>query len=268
MRKQILERQLKGPGATFHNLIALTLGLGTFAVALYVDYHIVNEFWIRALANEYMDNINPALLASATAKSLQVLFATLAIHYLLSHIGNTGRTVYVVFVSLMAAFMVLALGGLWAKGTGIVQDPNGILCKLQGGTNCSAGILGGNDEFIALVALSSLFLIVASVGAIGLHSAMRGFIAMTGGTIMDHHDDAIHGNRVRNELVSVKASLSELGDSDDDVSLQLKKLPEFVSSYSTGVLDRRFFSGKTNKLLSSVTKAADEVRSKLVQGTA
>jgi hypothetical protein len=127
VREQILSRQVHGAGPRIHNSIAVLFGLSVFAAALYVDFHIINEFWIRALANEFLDNVNPTLLASAAAKSLQVLFATLAIHYLLTHIGNTGRKVYVVAVALLAAFMVLALGGLWAKGTGVVEDPNGIL---------------------------------------------------------------------------------------------------------------------------------------------
>jgi hypothetical protein len=267
VREKILARQINGAGSQLHSLIAVLFGLAIFAAALYVDFQIINEFWVRALANEFLDNVNATLLASAEAKSLQVLFATLAIHYLLTYIGHTGRKVYVVIVALLAGFMVLALGTLWAKGTGVVEDPSGILCKLRGAADCAEGLLPswmGKDEFFGLIALSTLFLIVASVGALGLHGAIRGFTSLSGGTLLDDHDDAVHNNRARNELASVRACRHALADNDaNGAALHQQKLPEFVASYTAGILDRRFASDRSNQLLAAVTAAADEVGAQL-----
>jgi len=50
--------------------------------------------------------VPPALATSVAFKSLQVLFATLAVHYLITHIGHGGRVAYSLFIFALTAIMV------------------------------------------------------------------------------------------------------------------------------------------------------------------
>lgn len=59
----------------------------------------------------------PQLANTVAAKSMQVLFATLAVHYLVSNIGHGGRLAYSLVVFLITAVMVIGIGLLWANNS-------------------------------------------------------------------------------------------------------------------------------------------------------
>ena len=107
-RVKNLTRKVSGPGVTFHHLTVAVLGVGVFIAALFVDYNIINEFWSRALSNEFGE-VPPALATTVAAKSMQVLFGTLAVHYLISHIGHGGRVAYSLFIFAITAVMIVVL---------------------------------------------------------------------------------------------------------------------------------------------------------------
>ena len=124
-RRDILKRRISGSGAWFQHGSAVVLGLFVFITALYVDYNIISEFWTRALSNEFGE-VPPQLANTVAAKSLQVLFATLAVHYLVSNIGHGGRVAYSLVIFLITAVMVIGIGLLWNEGyTRQLLSPSG-----------------------------------------------------------------------------------------------------------------------------------------------
>jgi hypothetical protein len=79
-------------------------------LALFVDYHIIaSDVWTRALADEF-GVVPDSLRESVIYKSLQVVFATLAVHFLLKLTGGVGRFVMVVVVCLVTFAMIGGLG--------------------------------------------------------------------------------------------------------------------------------------------------------------
>lgn len=79
-------------------------------VALFVDYHIIaSDVWTRALSDEF-GVVPDSLKESVLYKSLQVVFATLAVHFLLKITGNVGRAVMVVVVCIVTFAMIGGLG--------------------------------------------------------------------------------------------------------------------------------------------------------------
>ncbi|HAH09653.1 MAG TPA: hypothetical protein DCL48_06090, partial [Alphaproteobacteria bacterium] len=113
---RILSRKLQGVGILTHHGFGILAGLGVFIAALVVDYFIVREFWTWALSNE-MGELQQTLRDSVIFKSLQVVFATMAIHYMLSNIGKTGRSLYTVFIFLLTIMMIVGIGTMWATNT-------------------------------------------------------------------------------------------------------------------------------------------------------
>lgn len=88
--------------AAFSALVAI--------VALFVDYHIIaSDVWTRALSDEF-GVVPESLQQSVIYKSLQVVFATLAVHFLLKITGNFGRAVMVVIVCIVTFAMIGGLG--------------------------------------------------------------------------------------------------------------------------------------------------------------
>ena len=94
--------------------LAAIIALGICGLAMLVDYSIINgDVWTRALANEYMQ-VPPALQNSVIFKSLQVIFAVLAVHFMLKLTGKFGRTVFVTLAFVLTILMVGCLGYLVA----------------------------------------------------------------------------------------------------------------------------------------------------------
>ena len=272
-----LRRRVSGNGATLHHLSGIVLGLGVFITALFVDYNIIHEFWTRALSNEFGE-VPPAMATTVAAKSLQVVFATLAVHYLITHIGHGGRVAYSLLIFAITAVMVIGIGLLWANNSlpagakvfgmdvnssaqQVDQFLKGLGVKPPRAPSMPAEVkaLKKYELLIWLFSLGVIFLVVASIGAMALHSAMRGFTGMTGGALYDHHSEARYGNRIRDELKQAELDLAHLRRDED--GFVRAKLAEFVSVYTEGVVSGRFGSSRQGYLLRRANEAVDEVES-------
>lgn len=275
LRAENLKRRISGAGASFHHWSAVFLGLGVFIVALFVDYNIIHEFWTRALSNEFGE-VPPAMANTVAAKSLQVVFATLAVHYLISNIGHGGRIAYSLLIFLVTAFMIIGIGLLWANNTlpagakvfgldvnqsaqSVDQFMKGLGIKPPRAAAVPAEVkaLKKYELIIWLGSLGVIFLVVASIGAMALHSAMRGFTGITGGALYDNHGEAVRGNRVRDDLRQAQLDLQHLRANAED--FKQAKLAEFINVYTEGVVAGRFGSSRRGYLLRRANESADEV---------
>jgi hypothetical protein len=278
-RAETLHRRIHGRGASTHHISAIVLGLAVFVIALFVDYNIIHEFWTRALANEFME-VPPALATSVTFKSLQVLFATLAIHYLISHIGHGGRIAYSLFIFAITAAMVMGIGLLWANnslpagakvfGFDVNESAQqvdafmkslGVAPPRKPVVPAEVKELKKYEIIIWLFSLGVIFLVVASIGAMSLHTAMRGFAGITGGALYDNNHDARHGNAMRDNLR--RAELDRQHHDNDQEAFFRRKIGDFLSSYTEGVIDGHFSAGRTDHLITKATEAASEVETNL-----
>lgn len=177
------------------HLMAIVTGLLIFAGALFVDYSIVSEFWTRALANEFLE-LPGSLADSVGFKSLQVLFAAIAAHFVFASLGASGQKVFVRIVFVLALLMLAGLGFLLATmslpagtadtfgGTTSLDDALAGLGLGAGETSAAAAAGPGiADEALSrdvhavtwLSSLGVIFLVVTGVAAIALHSAVEGF---------------------------------------------------------------------------------------------
>lgn len=269
VKERILSRRVVGFGATTQHLSAVIFGLLIFCAALLVDYNIIHEFWVRILSNEFME-VPAELVTSVVMKSLQVVFATLSIHYLFSHIGHKGQVAYTVFVFLLTASMIGGVGLLYAHNSmpiesSTLSEPLKDFANKLGiesaSPNASAAadpsayaLLNEYKEWVWLSALSVLFFIVASIGAMGLHTATRGFASITGGALYDNNRDSNRNNRYRDELAQVKKDrkrLEEVGPAE----FIRGKISEFQASYSIGLIDGRHSQATCEQLLSQLDAA-------------
>lgn len=283
VREQQLNRRINGRGAQFHHSSGIFFGVLIFVAALFVDYNIIHEFWTRLLSNEFGE-VPPSLATTVAAKSLQVLFATLAVHYLISHIGHGGRIAYSLFIFLLTVTMVMGIGLLWANnslpegakvfGFDVNESARsidsfmkslGVQPPRKASMPAEVKMLKRYEIFIWLFSLGTIFLIVASIGAMALHSALRGMTGMTGGALYDNHGEARRGNHMRDQLQ--RARLERQRVMEDEESFRRAKIADFVSSYSEGVLDGRFSAGRAESLIKSCTEAAEEVENGTASGS-
>jgi hypothetical protein len=116
---------------------AALFSLAIAALALFVDYHIIEaDVWTRALADEF--GVVPASLeASVVYKSLQVVFATLAIHFMLKITGSVGRTVLVIAIFILSFVMVSGLGFIVANNN-LAAGASGVR-SIEGGGDARLG---------------------------------------------------------------------------------------------------------------------------------
>jgi hypothetical protein len=162
--------------------------------ALFVDFHIIREFWHQAMVNEYMQ-LPPELNNSVLFKSFQVLFATIGIHLFLRILPNWGRNLFVSLVFVMTMAMMLSLGFLYAHNS----LPNDNKATIEGRDTANSGLgdmlssmglqpdntsvnatsapielpawmeqLAVYDAFGWMMSLSVIFFLVASIGALFL----------------------------------------------------------------------------------------------------
>ncbi len=99
---------------------AMVISLLIVAGALFVDFQILNEFWTRAMFPDFARELADTFGGSAFAKSLQVVFATLAFHFFLGSLSASGRKVFIGFIFLVSLSIVVGLGLLNAG----VTNPN------------------------------------------------------------------------------------------------------------------------------------------------
>ena len=93
---------------------AAIVGLMITAGALFVDYQIMNEFWTRILANEFME-VPEDLANSVVSKSAQVIFATAAFHFFIGKLPEWGRTTFIALFFVLTAAMITGFGLLNAN---------------------------------------------------------------------------------------------------------------------------------------------------------
>ena len=283
LRVDNLQRRVHGKGAVLHHGTAILLGVGVFLAALIVDYNIIHEFWTRALSNEFGE-VPASLANTVAAKSMQVLFGTLAIHYLITHIGHGGRIAYSLLIFAITAVMIIGIGLLWANnslppgsqvfGFDVNSSAQSVdeLMKSLGVKPPRAApqpaeikALKKYELIIWLFSLGVIFLVVASIGAMALHSAMRGFTGMTGGALYDNHKDARHGNQVRDDLKHAELDLQLY--KKDEFAFARSKLSEFVSVYTEGVVAGGYRNGTRKRLLDKANNAAQSVLSEISSGS-
>ena len=104
--------------------------------ALSVDFLILNEFWTRAMFPDFARDLAQDFGDSAFAKSLQVVFATIAFHFFLTTLGPRGRQGFIWALFAVSLFVIVGLGVLNASVTGPNQAPapaaDGIGSVLEG----------------------------------------------------------------------------------------------------------------------------------------
>lgn len=287
VREQQLNRKVSGFGVRLHHSIAILAGFTIFVMALFVDYHIVKEFWTWALSNEDGE-LQAVLRDSVVFKSLQVVFATMAIHFVLTNIGGPGRTLFAIFIFILTVGMITGVGLLWATNSlppgaklfgvdvhGSAESVSQTLESMglkpvtpQTDGQAAGGVISADaiktyQTVIWLGALSVLFLIVASVGAMALEGAIRGFTGLTGGAIYDtNRAVAARSHALRDDLDRVRVERTRVNSSE----FWRHKIADFVTSYTSGVLSQRFSTSRTQELLDSVTVAAKEAETELANG--
>jgi hypothetical protein len=114
------------------------------------------------------------------------------------------------------------------------------------------------ELIIWLFSLGVIFLVVASVGAMALHSAMRGFTGMTGGALYDDNKEVRRGHHMRDSLQHAKADLQLF--TNDQTTFVKTKLVEFISIYTDGLLDGGVMKHRRGILLAKANDAARIVR--------
>lgn len=284
-RKQVLDRRL-GVGVKTNHAFALFVGAGVFVAALFVDYAIIKEFWTRVLANEFME-IPPALADSVIFKSAQVVFATLAVHFLLKAVGPVGRGAFAIFIFLLTAMMVLGIGLLVANkmlppgselfGVQIHQTAQSADQTLQAlGLAAPAQPVAAPadapftqtdvktfETMVWLGSLSVVFMIVTGVGAMSLHAALRAFEGLTGGAVYDHQDGEGRTLSIRDEKLRVAQELKYLESASARMRLIHKKIADFVSAYTQGFLEKHNLENEKHAaLLDRLETTAGQIEAK------
>ncbi len=186
-------------------LTVFFVGLAVFALALRVDYIILEELWSRNLANEFFE-VPASLQDSVTFKSLQVVFAVLAIHFFVSSIGRVGRGIFIGFLTALVITMLVGVGLLntsyslpigstlfGMELTGDSLDAQDELAALGLESEDSA-TTADNDNvpvttqdfetaktLLFFASFGLIFFFVTSVGALFLHYAIGAGVAFTGG---------------------------------------------------------------------------------------
>lgn len=91
-----------------------TASLLVVLAALATDYWLISELWTRALQDEFGD-VPASMETSILFKSLQVVFATLAVHLFISKLGEIGRIVFSSIAFFLVCFFALSLGFIYAN---------------------------------------------------------------------------------------------------------------------------------------------------------
>lgn len=193
----------KFTGKLFMALGALAAAVVFFG-ALAADYLILSEFWTRSLMNEFLE-VPPALVASVWSKSLQVIFAAIAIHFLISRMTHFGRGVFISGIGVLTVFLLISIGVLSGQSTprNAAGDAEQSSSQSVDETLAALGLASPTESVesteVATAAVAapregwfsdiigwfqvyswdvwymSIFLVVTAVGALALHSAATQF---------------------------------------------------------------------------------------------
>ncbi|HXZ68833.1 MAG TPA: hypothetical protein VEH07_09610 [Alphaproteobacteria bacterium] len=137
-------------GDGFRNISLGLLALGGFAIlclALTVDYKILHDFWTTIYQNKFLQ-VPESLKDNVMFKSLQVLFAVLAIHFLISAPGVLGKAIrgtFMVAIGVMVIGMLIGLGFLATKS--VLPAGSTLLNKPVDTSEAQATV--SNDQILA-----------------------------------------------------------------------------------------------------------------------
>ena len=136
-------------GDWLRNISLGTLAVGGMAIlvlALTVDYKILHDFWTTIYQNKFLQ-VPESLKDNVMFKSLQVLFAVIAIHFLISAPGILGKAIrgtFMVSIGVMVLAMLVGLGFLAAKST----IPAGSTINGKPVDSRDAGVTVSNDQIL------------------------------------------------------------------------------------------------------------------------
>jgi hypothetical protein len=226
------------------SIVAIFFGLTVLVAALLVDYRIIHEFWTRAVMDE-LGRVPASLRSSVYFKSGQVVFATLAFHFMLDTVGEAGRKVFKIFLFILTFAMLLGIGYIVASnwlppGSALfgvdlhaaARSGQDVLAQLglpsdtktaPGGTQL-ADNLNTLRTLIWLGSLSMIFIIVTGVGALSLRNAVHSFQVLSGAEAQDFRPSGNAGARVmrrRRLNVSRKERMEQLKIEADRFGIQL-----------------------------------------------
>lgn len=190
--------------------LAMFFGLIIVVGALLVDYRIIHEFWTRVAMDE-VGKIAASLKLSVYFKSAQVVFATLAFHFMLETLNEKGRKLFIRMVFWLTAVMLVGIGVIvalkWLPAGSALFGVNlnsaahsgrDILASLGLAAPSAAGegssLVKSIETGIWLASLSMIFIIVTSVGALSLQLAVHQFQYLSGAKVDDpDQGDTVHG---------------------------------------------------------------------------
>lgn len=262
-RQAELNRQTKDVFAWSGHGLAMIIGFSILATALAVDYMIIHEFWSRVLANEFGE-VPKSLASSVMFKSAQVIFATLAFHFMLETVGDLGRRIFVLFIFALTFVMLLGIGLIIANSwlppgsqlfgidlKGIADQGQNMLAALGLGSQAATGTAAAgpvNEQDVRTVqtlvwlgSLSAIFIIVTGVGAMCMRFGIHGFQGIFGEITFDtRHGGAARLGFRKDELERVKQTLAHFKDPKSRWRILERHLSDFVTSYSEGI--RRYES--------------------------
>ncbi len=297
-RKRELEGQRADPMAWTRHGLAIVTGFAVLAAALSVDYMIIHEFWSRILANEFGE-VPKSLSSSVVFKSAQVLFATLAFHFMLQTLGDRGRNVFKWFLFILTFCMLLGIGLIIATDwlpAGSKLFGLAVNQATESGQDmlASVGLSGDtasapaaataapvtNEQIdttktlVRLGSLSVIFIIVTGVGALCMEHGIRGFKGIFGAL---SYEGQAEGSRrfqfLNDELEAVRSTLAHLEEPHSRFGLLNKYLSDFVTSYHEGIsryasvfsflMGWNWRKGESEQRLGELYGAVEQVRSNL-----
>jgi hypothetical protein len=251
-----------------HHTLGMFLSMLVLVGALLVDYRIIHEFWTR-VAMDDSGRIAASLKLSVYFKSAQVVFATLAFHFMLDTLSERARNTFIRCVFTLTTIMLVGIGFIVAlKWLPPGSDLFGIIISKGSHSGndilASLGLAPSNGETQAfsfksietvvwLISLSMIFIIVTSVGALSLQRSVHEFQILSGARVddPDRTDGALQlkGDRAhRLEQLAVRAQRFglSLGTEDDAPSENqfverkkrvLHELYRFTAAYAAGLRD-------------------------------
>jgi hypothetical protein len=269
MRHDALARETEPVTVFITSMLWLVAGLTVFALALIVDYAIISEFWTRVLSNEFME-LPPTLADNVVFKSAQVVFATLALHYILKSVGRIGRGIFIGILALLTIVMLLGFGFLVAQSSlpeeatlfgvpvnervaGSSTDATlaalGLIdadaardtapVNADAGAPFTASDLRTYETLIWLASIGLVFLIVTGIGALSLHYALYGLNGIFGGKVYHAHGFRTPMQDLYTERLRADAALAYYADAKARHRLMHKHIADFVTSYYEGFAKRR-----------------------------
>lgn len=253
--------------------LAMFFGLSILIAALLVDYRIIHEFWSRAVMDQF-GRLPASLKSSVYFKSGQVVFATLAFHFMLETVGERGRKIFVGFIFILTFIMLLGIGLIVANnwlpagstlfGVDLhraASSGKDILASLGLASETRApqtSGFGADDvsnirTIVWLGSLSLIFIVVTGVGSLSLRNAVHNFQKMSGaetndwgperdaGGLRGSRSEKIEQLKVQGKRYGMDVENEGARNFDTELAERRrsieKRMLDFASSYAEGLHD-------------------------------